>query len=143
MLIWILISLAHWINSLHVDMLLHLNILSWFWANQSLLLLLNITCLSEKKQISILYFFAFQPDLRSNPRSAANKASMLSITSPMRLTPIKISQGLLRDQKNYRFNCAYLFFIILWRALAYFFTPKMLCSAVHMLTLVLFWSPFC
>jgi hypothetical protein len=143
MLILILISLAHWINSLHVDMLLHLNILSWFWANQSLLLLLNITCLSEKKQISILYFFAFQPDLRSNPRSAANKASMLSITSPMRLTPIKISQGLLRDKKNYTFNCAYLFFIILWRALAYFFTPKMLCSAVHMLTLVLFWSPFC
>ena len=36
----------------HVIPLRHL-ILSWFWANQSLLLLLNAACLVEKKQITI------------------------------------------------------------------------------------------
>ena len=38
---WIIILLAHWNNSphVHVDMSLHSDTLSWFWANQSLLLL--------------------------------------------------------------------------------------------------------
>jgi hypothetical protein len=63
----------------------------------SYFLILHAYQRSNKYQSYI--FFAFQPDLRSNPRSAANKASMLSITSPMRLTPIKISQGLLRDKQ--------------------------------------------
>jgi hypothetical protein len=30
--------------------------LSWFWANQSLLFLLNSACLEEKQQIPILKF---------------------------------------------------------------------------------------
>ena len=37
-----------------VDMLLHSNTLFWFWANQSLLLLLNAARLAEKEQIPIL-----------------------------------------------------------------------------------------
>jgi hypothetical protein len=94
----------------------------------SYFLILHAYQRSNKYQSYI--FFAFQPDLRSNPRSTANKASMLTITPPMRLTPIKISQGLLRDKKNYRFNCAYLSFIILWRTLAYFFTWKILFSTM-------------
>ena len=40
--------------SLRVDMSLHLCMLSWLRANQSLLLLLNTTCLEEKQQIQIL-----------------------------------------------------------------------------------------
>ena len=39
------------VKSLWVDMLGHLN--TWFWANQSLLLLLNAACLAEKQQIPI------------------------------------------------------------------------------------------
>ena len=63
----------------------------------SYFLILHAYQRSNKYQSYI--FFAFQPDLRSNPRSTANKASMLTITPPMRLTPIKISQGLLRDKQ--------------------------------------------
>ena len=63
----------------------------------SYFLILHAFQRSNKYQSYI--FFAFQPDLRSNPRSTANKASMLTITPPMRLTPIKISQGLLRDKQ--------------------------------------------
>ena len=33
---------------------LHSDTLSWFWANQSLLFLLNSACLAEKQQIPIL-----------------------------------------------------------------------------------------
>jgi hypothetical protein len=51
---WIFIVLAHWNNSLRVDMSLHLDTLFWFRANQSLLFLLNATCLTEKQQIPIL-----------------------------------------------------------------------------------------
>ena len=36
----IFIVLAHWNNNLWTDMLLHSDTLSWFWANQSLLLIL-------------------------------------------------------------------------------------------------------
>jgi len=38
MISWILIVLAQWNKSLQVDMLLHSDTLSWFWAKQSLLL---------------------------------------------------------------------------------------------------------
>ena len=49
------IVLAHWNNSPRIDMSLHSDILFWFRANQSLLLLLNATCLAEKQLIPILY----------------------------------------------------------------------------------------
>jgi hypothetical protein len=49
-----LIVLAHWNNSLRVDMSLHSDTLFWFWANQSLLFLLNAAWLVEKQQIPIL-----------------------------------------------------------------------------------------
>ena len=51
---WIFIVLAHWCNSPRVDMSLHSDKLFWFWANQSLLFLLNASCLAEKQQIPIL-----------------------------------------------------------------------------------------
>jgi hypothetical protein len=51
---WIFILLSHWNNSLWVDMSLHSDILSWFWANQSLLLLHIAVCLAEKQQITII-----------------------------------------------------------------------------------------
>jgi predicted secreted protein len=38
MLRWVFMVLAHCNNNLQVDMSLHADILSWFWANQSLLL---------------------------------------------------------------------------------------------------------
>jgi len=44
------IVLAHWNNSTRVDMSLHSDTVSWFRANQSLLLLLNAACLAEKQQ---------------------------------------------------------------------------------------------
>jgi hypothetical protein len=46
LLSWIFIVLAHWNNSLWIDMWPYLNTLSWFWANQSLLLLLKACVLS-------------------------------------------------------------------------------------------------
>ena len=45
-------------NSLWVDMSLHSHTLFWFWANQSLLLLLSDACLVEKQQIPIFIAFA-------------------------------------------------------------------------------------
>jgi hypothetical protein len=46
-------SVAHWSISLQADMLFHSDISSWFWANQSLLLLPNSAYLAEKQQIPI------------------------------------------------------------------------------------------
>jgi hypothetical protein len=43
---WIFIGLAHWNNSLWIDMSLHYDTLSWFRANQSFLFLLNTVCLA-------------------------------------------------------------------------------------------------
>jgi hypothetical protein len=51
---WIFMVLVHWNKSPRVDMSLHTNTLSWFWANQYLLLLLNAACFAEKQHISIL-----------------------------------------------------------------------------------------
>jgi hypothetical protein len=48
---WVIV-LVHWNNSPRVDMSLHSGTLFWFWANQSLLVYLNATCLVEKQQIS-------------------------------------------------------------------------------------------
>ena len=51
---YIFTMIAHWNNSLQIDMLLHSDTLSWFWAKHSLLLLLNAAYLAEKQQILIL-----------------------------------------------------------------------------------------
>ena len=48
---WICIVLALWNNSLCIDMSLLSYTLSWFRANHSLLLLLNVACLAEKQRI--------------------------------------------------------------------------------------------
>ena len=71
--------LTHWNNSLWVDMSLHVHILFWFRVNQSLLFLLNATCLAEKQQIKFVYSLWFD----SNPRSTTLYASMLTITPSM------------------------------------------------------------
>ena len=54
MLSWNFIVLAHWSNSPRVDMSPHSDTLSWFRANQSLLLLLNAACLAEKQHMPML-----------------------------------------------------------------------------------------
>jgi hypothetical protein len=50
MLTWILIVLAHWNNSPWIDMSPYSDTISWFPAKQSLLFLLNDSCLGEMKQ---------------------------------------------------------------------------------------------
>ena len=47
--------LAQWNNSLQIDISLYLDTLSWFWANQSLLLFIKTECQVEKQLIPILY----------------------------------------------------------------------------------------
>jgi len=56
--------------------------LFWFWANQSLLFLLNAVCLAEKQQIPILWSLVW-PDRSSNPLSTALEATTVIITPPM------------------------------------------------------------
>ena len=51
------VGLAHWNNSLWIDMSLHLDILFWFWASQPLFLLLGAACSAEKEQIPISVCF--------------------------------------------------------------------------------------
>ena len=48
-------------------MSLHSDTLSWFQANQSLLLLLNVVCLVDKQQIPIVVFDLFQGELVLKP----------------------------------------------------------------------------
>jgi membrane-associated HD superfamily phosphohydrolase len=62
---------AHWNHSLLVDISLHSDTFMWFWANQSLLLLLNAVCLK----------FLVWCDRASNSRSTAQVASMLLLTT--------------------------------------------------------------
>ena len=45
---------AHWNKSAQEDMYLHTDTLSWFRANQSLLLLISAVCLAKKQQTLIL-----------------------------------------------------------------------------------------
>ena len=56
---WILIVLVHWNKSSWVHMFLYSDTLSWFRANQSLIFLMNTTCLAEKQQIPILWLLRF------------------------------------------------------------------------------------
>ena len=81
---WIFIVLAHWNNSLWVDMSLHgtqtLGTLFWFKANQSLLFLLKLRAYRRSKKYQY-YSLWFDP----NPWSTAFKASTLTIMPPMRL----------------------------------------------------------
>ena len=58
-------------------MSLPLDILSWFWVNQSLLFLLHAACLAEKQQIPI-WRSLVSHERGSNPRSTALEASMLN-----------------------------------------------------------------
>jgi hypothetical protein len=81
-LVGLLIVLAHWNNSLQVDMSPHTDTLFWFQANQSLLFLLNAVCLEEKQQIPISKSLVW-PDRGTNPRSTTLEASMLTITPSM------------------------------------------------------------
>jgi len=62
---WIFKMLAHSNNS-QVDMLLHSDTLSWFWANQSLFLLLKGVWLAEKYQIPIVYSFVWRDMLEGS-----------------------------------------------------------------------------
>ena len=80
---WIFIVLPHWNNSLQVDMSLHSNSLSWFHANQSLLLLLR----REAANTNMIVFCLPQPGLK--PLSTALDASMLTITSLMQFDGVK------------------------------------------------------
>ena len=57
--------LAYWNNSSWVDMSLHSHTLSWFLANQSLLILLWAVCLAEKQQIPTWVFSLIRPWLES------------------------------------------------------------------------------
>jgi hypothetical protein len=80
--------LAHWNYSPQIDMSFHLDTLFWFRANQSLLFLLNATCLAEKQQIPILKSLVC-PDPGSNPRSTALEASTLIFTPLMHLLKVR------------------------------------------------------
>ena len=74
-LVGFFIVLAHWNNSPRVDMSPHLDTLSWFQTNKSLLFILNAACLAEKKhQFNSLWF---------DPIGAL-EAKTLTITPPMR-----------------------------------------------------------
>jgi hypothetical protein len=59
-------------------MSLHSVTLSWFWAYQSLLFLINAACFAKKHQISIVVFGL--TDQGSNPGSTELDMSMLDIT---------------------------------------------------------------
>ena len=67
----IFIVLAHWNNSPRVDISIHSYTLFWFWANQSLLFLLNAVCLADKKkyQFYSLYFDPTGPRTHNLPYS--------------------------------------------------------------------------
>jgi hypothetical protein len=54
---YIYIVLADWNNNPWTDMSLHLDTLSWFRANQSLLLLRNAVYVAEKQQITNFIVF--------------------------------------------------------------------------------------
>ena len=71
--------LAHWNNSLRVDMSPYSDTLSWFRANQSLLFLLNAACATKKQQIPIFGLTRSGLELTIY----RTEASTLNITPPM------------------------------------------------------------
>ena len=81
----IFILLAHWNNSLLMNMSLHLDILSWFWTKQSLFLPLDATCLAEKQQYQ--YYSVVWPDRGSNTQSNTPEASTLAIIQGSTMRP--------------------------------------------------------
>jgi hypothetical protein len=69
-LVKIFIVLAHWNNSLWVDMSFHSDKLPWFRANQSSLFLLNAACLAEMQQISNINFIVFSLTYQTQGKNA-------------------------------------------------------------------------
>ena len=53
------LGLAYWKSSSQVDISLHSDTLSWFRANQSLLLTLRPDCLKEKQQIPFVLYWVW------------------------------------------------------------------------------------
>jgi hypothetical protein len=94
-LVKMFIMLAHWNNSLRVDMSLYSDTLSWFY--QTLLLLINIACFAEKKQIPISLFFVW-PDWGLNPWSTTIETSMLTITPLMQYIIKKKQSEIVADE---------------------------------------------
>jgi hypothetical protein len=74
MLSWIFIVLAHWNNSLGINISLHSDTLSWFRANQSLFLLLNAACLAEKQQYQFHSLWFDQIGARSHDLPHSRRA---------------------------------------------------------------------
>jgi hypothetical protein len=54
-----LIVLVHWNESSRVDMLLHLDTLSWFLANKTLIVIRNAVWLVEKQHIPIILVYLY------------------------------------------------------------------------------------
>ena len=85
----IFLVLADWNNNPRIDMSLHSDTISCFLANQSLLFLLNATCLAEKQQIPIF-------DLtRSGLEPTIYRTRDEHATSPMRLSSLEIDRRVL------------------------------------------------
>jgi len=79
---WIFIVLAHWNNSLPVDMSFHLDTLSWFRANQYLILHLNTSCCINRETAITNFSFWFDPT-KTQTYHTWDK-HMLTITFPLR-----------------------------------------------------------
>jgi hypothetical protein len=76
----IIIVLAHWNNSLQVDLLIYSDTLSRFQRNQVLLLLHNVVCWAREGATIHLIVFGLN-DMGSNQRSTAIETSTLTIYS--------------------------------------------------------------
>jgi hypothetical protein len=85
---WIVIELVHWNTRPWIDMSLQSDTVFWFLSNQSLLFLLNASCLADKQQIQIVYSLVW-PDRSSNPQCTTLQARTLTITQPMRFVQNK------------------------------------------------------
>ena len=82
---WALIVLVHWNKSSRVDILLHLDTLSWFWAKKTLIVIRNAVWLVEKQHIPIILVFGFDPTSAYKTWSTALTSTMFTITTPMQL----------------------------------------------------------
>jgi hypothetical protein len=96
-LVGFFIVLAHWNNSLRIDMSPHSDTLSWFRANQSLLFLLNCCVLSGEATNTNFIVFGW-PDRGSNPWPTAFEASKLDFLPylwPICQTFVRVCCGVL------------------------------------------------